>query len=148
MPFALDTTIIVASLCSWHPRHDESRKSIESLLNEEPPLILPAPVLIEAFSVLTRLPPPHRVSSANAFRSLRDSFQSLAIVPTIDGEAHWEEIERASAKGIGGGAIHDAIIARCAREAGAKRLLTLNPAHFARFSGSGLTISVPGEIAL
>jgi len=144
MPFALDTTVVVASLCSWHPRHDEACRSIEVLLSEEPPLILPATVLVEAFSVLTRLPPPHRVSPAIAFLSLCDSFQSLATIVTLDGGMCWSELERAAARGTVGGMIHDAIIARCAREGGAKKLLTLNSQHFVRFAGGDLTIAVPG----
>jgi predicted nucleic acid-binding protein len=143
MPFALDTSIVVASLCSWHPHHAEANKSIEALLHKEPPLILPAQVLMESFSVLTRLPPPHRVSPAVAFKSLRDSFQPLAAVVSLGAESCWRELERAASSAIMGGMIHDAIIARCAQEAGASKLLTLNPKHFARFAAADFAIIVP-----
>ena len=143
MAFALDTTCVVAALCSWHPRHRAVTQEIDLLLQQEPPLILPAPVLVEAFSVLTRMPPPHRVSPKVALRALADSFRQLAVVATLDAEAYWAELESAAANSIHGGAVHDAIIARCARAAGATKLLTLNPAHFINLGRGDLLISVP-----
>lgn len=58
---AVDTSVIVAGLLAWHQRHPEANAAIESVLVYGK-AILPAPALVEAFSVMTRLPAPHRLS--------------------------------------------------------------------------------------
>jgi predicted nucleic acid-binding protein len=144
MPFAIDTTCVISALCSWHPRQAAVSEAIEALLQNAGPLIIPAPVLVEAYSVLTRLPSPHRISPRVALKALQDSFQSLATIVSLEAEAYWRELERAGKGDIGGGAIYDAVIALAARRGGAKQLLTLNPDHFLRFAGADFAIVMPG----
>lgn len=55
---AVDTSIVVAAFASWHEAHEAARGA----LSEEPRL--PAQVAVESYSVLTRLPPPHRAESS------------------------------------------------------------------------------------
>lgn len=51
---AVDTSVVVAAFASWHEGHS----SAASVLARKPRI--PAHALIESFSVLTRLPLPHR----------------------------------------------------------------------------------------
>ncbi len=51
---AVDTSVVVAAFASWHEGH----RSALAVLARHPRL--PAHVAVESFSVLTRLPPPHR----------------------------------------------------------------------------------------
>jgi hypothetical protein len=51
---AADTSLVVALFASWHEAHDAAREALPGEVR------LPAHVLIESYSVLTRLPPPHR----------------------------------------------------------------------------------------
>ena len=112
---AVDTSVVVAGFASWHEGH----ASAASVLARKPRV--PAHVLIEVYSVLTRLPLPHR-APANlvvAFLAQRFGQTPLALPPRM----HQRLIEEAAAAGLAGGNIHDALIAATARHAGV-RLLT------------------------
>jgi predicted nucleic acid-binding protein len=112
---AVDTSVVVAAFASWHEGH----ASAAAALARKPRAL--AHVLLEAYSVLTRLPPPHRAPSdlVVAFLAERFAGAPLALPP----RAHVRLLERAAAAGITGGAIHDALIAATAAHARA-RLLT------------------------
>ena len=61
MIVAVDTNVIVAALSTWDARYESAARAIERLADENT-LIVPLHVLIEAYSVLTRLPRPFRVT--------------------------------------------------------------------------------------
>ena len=142
MPFALDSSCIVALLSAWHPNSQAVSAEVNSLLETDPPLVIPAPALLEAYSVLTRMPPPYRAAPRTTLEALRDLLSS-AVITSLKPDEYWPELEQCAASGICGGAVHDAIIAACARQSGAGKLLTLNLNHFARFAGSELSILTP-----
>jgi len=109
-------------------------------------LLTAAPALLEAYSVLTRLPPPYRMPFADAARVLKANWgqsESVALTPA----EYWKVLDLESARGIGGGRIYDAVIAYCARKAKADEILTWNVDHFGPLGGDGLTVSRPGESA-
>jgi predicted nucleic acid-binding protein len=112
---AVDSSVVVAAFASWHAGH----RTAAAALARKPRV--PAHVLLEAFSVLTRLPPPHRApgSLVAAFLAVQFSRPPLAL-PAV---THMRLIEQAAAGGITGGSIYDALIAATARHARA-RLLT------------------------
>lgn len=142
MPFALDSSCIVALLSAWHPHSQAVSAEVNSLLETDPPLVIPAPALLEAYSVLTRMPPPYRAAPKAALEVLRNLL-SCAVITSLKPDEYWPELERCAASGICGGAVHDAIIAACARNSEAGKLLTLNLNHFARFASSELSILTP-----
>ena len=111
---AVDTSIAVAAFASWHEAHAESVVAIQ----EKPRL--PAHVAIETFSVLTRLPPPHRAPANVVVAFLEARFpEPLLILP---GEESRRLLRDALAAGIVGGAVYDALVAATARYAGATLL--------------------------
>ena len=112
---AADTSVVVAAFASWHEGH----AAAAAALARRPRV--PAHVLIETYSVLTRLPPPHRAPPALVAKFLAGAFPQapLALPP----RAHRRLIEEAAEAGLAGGSVHDALIAATVRHAGA-RLLT------------------------
>ena len=74
---------------------------------------------------------------------LNDAFAKDADLVAQDGDAAWSLLDRVVDKGVSGGGIHDADILACAERAGAKRLLTLNPADFERLGPTSVEIVVP-----
>jgi hypothetical protein len=52
----VDTSIVVAAFASWHENHAAADRALDGKTR------LVAHCAIETFSVLTRLPPPHRVA--------------------------------------------------------------------------------------
>ena len=53
---AVDSSVVIAAFASWHEHHAIARKAMTA----RPRLI--AHAAVESYSVLTRLPPPHRAS--------------------------------------------------------------------------------------
>lgn len=112
---SVDTSIVVAAFASWHERH----RSAAAVLTRKPRV--PAHVLLETYSVLTRLPPPHRAGAALVAAFLADRFREAPL--TLSSRAHMDLVARAAAEGIAGGSIYDALIAATVLQAKA-RLLT------------------------
>jgi hypothetical protein len=48
---------MIPVLCTWHEHHERATREIERRLDCGEKLIVAAPGLIEAYAVLTRLPP-------------------------------------------------------------------------------------------
>lgn len=142
---AFDTSVIVPALLAWHEHHLAALPMVQRAMKAEAPAIVPVPALVEAFAVLTRLPPPHRLRPADAHRLLADTFRAKARVVGLDGEGAWALVDGALAHDISGGATYDAHIAACARKAGAERLATFNRRHFERLDLGDVVLLIPPE---
>lgn len=112
---AVDTSVVVAAFASWHEGH----ASAAAVLSRSPRI--PAHVLIETFSVLTRLPPPHRAPADVVQSFLAGRFAEAPLV--LPPRGHLGLIEMACREGLTGGAIYDALIAATVLHAGG-RLVT------------------------
>lgn len=105
----VDTSIVVAAFASWHEQHSMADKEVDGKAR------LVAHCAIEAFSVLTRLPPPHRVAG----HLIRDFLTARFPDPYVglDPSEFQGLIPRLVELGISGGAVYDALIATAARAA-------------------------------
>ena len=105
---------------------------------------MPAPVIFEAYAVLTRLPAPWRLHADVAERLLRDTFAEHATVVALPGEdGAWSVVRSLARRGLIGGIVHDAHVAACAQAAGASALTTLNRCDFARLDFGTMALVVP-----
>ena len=136
---------MVAAICAWHEHHERATVEIERRLHAADTLLVAAPALVEAYSVLTRLPPPHRLSAADALTLLEANFMSTGKIIALDTRSYRALLRRAPRDGIAGGRTYDAVVAECARRAKGTTLLTFNLSHFMPFAGTGLEIVVPGH---
>ena len=136
---------MVAATCGWHEHHDRAREEIERRLRDAETLLVAAPALVETYSVLTRLPPPHRLSPADALTLLEENFMSTGKIVALNARSYRALLRRAPRNGVAGGRTYDAIIAECARRAKDTTLLTFNISHFLPFAGRGLEIVMPGH---
>ncbi|OFW12479.1 MAG: hypothetical protein A3F69_04705 [Acidobacteria bacterium RIFCSPLOWO2_12_FULL_66_10] len=128
--FAVDANCLVATVSAWHEHHHAVWRELTNRLAAGEEMVVPLPALTEAFSVLTRMPKPQRLNPRDAWTSLEASFVVIGRVYAIDGGAATAFLARSAAAGVGGGRIYDAIIGECARLAGVRTLVTLNPKHF------------------
>ena len=114
----VDTSVAVAAALPWHTAHEVARAAL-------PPdgTRASAPVTVETYSVLTRLPAPHRVAPQVARDYLRSAFVFPPLV--LSPEGYERLVDLVSAEGIVGGAVYDAVVAAAALEADAT-LLTLD----------------------
>jgi len=138
---AVDTSVVVAALLGWHEDHEAARKALDRSLTAER-LVLPAPTLIEAYAVMTRLPSPHRLSPADAAALLRDTFTGVLTV-ALDGNEVWQLVDELDRTRVAGGRSYDRHILACARKAGARRLLALNERDFLALGDSAIEIVRP-----
>jgi predicted nucleic acid-binding protein len=108
---AADTSIVVAAFASWHEQHEAADRALSQGAR------LVAHSALEVYSVLTRLPPPHRSPAA----LVRDFLEARFPEPylTLDAGGHRALVPRLVELGITGGAAYDALIAATAAHAGA-----------------------------
>jgi predicted nucleic acid-binding protein len=105
---AADSSVTIVALLRDHPAHEAAARALAACDTTI------AHVASETYSVLTRLPAPHRADATSAAGVLD---QRLA--PTyaaLDASAHARAFGRLAAAGVSGGATYDGLIALTALE--------------------------------
>lgn len=111
-----DTSVLIPALLSWHERHDDARRAIQGVSG------VPAHVLVESYSVLTRLPAPFRLAPTVAADLLARLPGTLL---ALSGERHADMLVRLAAADVKGGATYDGLVGATA-VAHSRVLLTLD----------------------
>ena len=141
---ALDTSVVVAALLGAHEHHEAARRTVDDALERPGGVILPAPVIFDAYAVPTRLPAPWRLRADVAERLLRDTFAEHATMVSLPDESSaWSVVRNLAQRGLIGGIAHDAHVAACAQAAGASALATLNGRDFARLDLGAMALVAP-----
>lgn len=140
---ALDTSCLIALLCDWHDRHPKTLRSYQRYLDRQTRIIIPVHAILECYSVLTRVPPPYRMSAQRAQQLIEGNFAASATIAGTKPNAIWDLLGFLARHNIGGGQVYDAFIAASAAEAGADVLLTWNLKHFALAASSSLEFREP-----
>lgn len=114
---AVDTSVVIAAFATWHENHDAARAALDNGLE------LIEHRALETYSVLTRLPPPHRIASAvvRDFLEARFPHPFLRLSERLYRHFLFELPER----GIVGGSAYDALVAATAADHNAE-LFTLD----------------------
>ena len=142
--YLIDTSCMVAAVCSWHQHHAVTRAELQRLQQARWRPVIAGHSLAEAYSVLTRLPTPRRLSPSDALALVSQNWRQ-ARVAVLAPPDYWRLLQACKAEGIAGGQLYDALIAACGRRAGARAILTLNPDHFRRV-GVSAELLVPGRL--
>ena len=124
---AADTSVLVAAFASWHDRHHAAAAAMGDT-------VLIGHCVLECYSVLTRLPAPHRASAAIAAAYVARLGVGRVLVPTPEVVAALPT--RLAEAGISGGATYDALVAATALAAGAE-LLTLDERAYRTYRAIG-----------
>lgn len=144
MTVAIDTSIIVAGLLSWHEHHRPAAAALGAALESAAPALVPIPALIEAWSVMTRLPAPYRVTHDVAGELLTLSLRDRCRLVGLREDETWRLVARLQHEGWTGKIAFDAHILACASAGGADALLTFNGRDFVRLAaGTSLAIVDP-----
>ncbi len=106
-------------------------------------LIVAAPALVEAFAVLTRLPPPHRLGGGDALAVLESNFVRRVTVVALRGAHYVKVLRHVAGKGVAGGRTYDAVIAGCALAARASVVLTWNVRDFEAVTDESIQVVAP-----
>ena len=112
---APDSSVVIASLTSWHEAHQPARAA---LLASD--VRLPAHVAFETTSALSRMPEGRRIAPAVVLEALELGFPQRWL--TLKAADQRDALQRAIKAGVRGGALYDALIAATASKHGAKLL--------------------------
>lgn len=111
---AVDSSVLVAAFATWHEAHLPSFRAIERGVH------LVAHAALETYSVLTRLPPPHRIAP-EAVHTFLGGISSLPWL-TLGPAAQLDLLENLAREAIDGGAVYDALVGATSTAAGATLL--------------------------
>jgi predicted nucleic acid-binding protein len=103
---AVDSSVVIAGFASWSEHHREARRILDNGAR------LVAHAALEAYSVLTRLPPPHRAPADLVHEFLLAQFREPWL--TLSGQRQRELLGNCAGSLIVGGATYDALIASTA----------------------------------
>jgi predicted nucleic acid-binding protein len=130
---AADTSLVVAAFASWHESHAVARRALDGGLR------LIEHCALETYSVLTRLPPPHRTSG----KVVRDFLTARFPQPflRLNEQAHKDFILALPDHGVTGGAAYDALVAATAAGCGAE-LITCDRRALPVYERYGLRVEL------
>lgn len=140
--YLCDTSCLVAAISSWHEHHERTRAELDRRSKRGDELVLASHSLAEIYSVLTRLPTPHRLRASDALAAIEANWRSAPVVH-LTGTETWAALAEAVGLGVVGGRTYDTLIARTALKARAETILTWNVRDFAPF-GSQVRVEAPG----
>jgi predicted nucleic acid-binding protein len=105
---AADTSLVVAAFASWHDKHEHARRALDAGLR------LPEYCALETYSVLTRLPPPHRAPGDLVREFLLARFPEPLL--RMSARTYRDFISSLPDREVTGGAAYDALVAAVAAE--------------------------------
>ncbi|OGA72439.1 MAG: hypothetical protein A3G81_06475 [Betaproteobacteria bacterium RIFCSPLOWO2_12_FULL_65_14] len=108
---AADTSLVVAAFASWHENHEPARRALDGGLR------LIEHCALETYSVLTRLPPPHRASPELVRDFLATRFPKPFL--RLTGPAYKDFVLGLPERGVAGNSSYDALVAATAAACGA-----------------------------
>ncbi|MEO7651883.1 MAG: PIN domain-containing protein [Bryobacteraceae bacterium] len=141
--FGLDTSCLIPLLATWHEHHAETFTAFESRLRRGHKAIVAIHALVECYSVLTRLPKPHRLAPEQARELLATTVIANCDLAGLPPGRSWSVLEDLASRGLGGGIAYDALIAEAVQQAGATVLLTWNVRDFQSAAPRGLEVRQP-----
>jgi predicted nucleic acid-binding protein len=109
---AVDTSVAIPAFASWHRAHTSALEIVNA------GVVLPAHAAFETYSVLTRMPDPHRANPSSVLRFLTESFDEHW--PTMTATSMRRLLSELAGHGIRGGSTYDGLIGATARSVGAK----------------------------
>lgn len=128
---AVDSSVVIAAFATWHEHHAIARTAMSS----RPRLV--AHAAVESYSVLTRLPPPHRASPSIVHAFITQRFTEPFL--TLSEAGYKELIATVAERQILGGSAYDAMIAFTAAEHQAT-LLSLDQRATPTYEAVGATV--------
>ncbi len=129
MRVLLDTNRLVAAALPQHEHHLATVADLSRRMAAGQTFLLAEHSVLEAYAVLTRLPPPHRLAPADALGVLERNWSTTDTL-VLTGAETWRLVRQHGAARIAGGRVYDGHIAACARKAKADEILTWNVRHF------------------
>jgi predicted nucleic acid-binding protein len=126
-----DTSVVVPALADWHPLHEQALAAVRDVRQ------LPAHVLVETVSVLTRLRGGVASPVTAVVKALRDDFPGE---PYVLGPAGtFRLLDSLAAAAVSGGRVYDALVGATAAAANA-RLITADRRALPTYAAVGAEV--------
>ena len=101
-----DTSVVVAAFASWHEQHEAARRALDGGLR------LVEHCALETYSVLTRLPAPHRAPAGVVRDFIATRFPDPWL--RLTASAHRKFLSGLAEQNVTGGSVYDALVAATA----------------------------------
>jgi predicted nucleic acid-binding protein len=132
MKVLLDSSVLIAALLPDHVHHAAAHAWLKQAKIGTFEYVVSGHSTAEVYSVLTRLPRTPPILPPDAWRLLQENVISCAKIVTLSDSNYVDLLKDLSQRGISGGAVYDAIIAKAAELAAVDHLLTINESRFHR----------------
>lgn len=132
MKVLMDTSTMVAATVPALPDYGSAKPWLVRANAGAFDFLISLHSIAEMYSVLTRLPVKPAISPTQARTLIRRDVLSCAITVALGENDYRQILDDLSQRGLSGGIIHDAVIARAADLAQVDHLVTLNVSHFQR----------------
>lgn len=130
-PVFFDTSVFVSGLLGLGAPAGAAEKLLRSAADGRLRRVRTAwHCCLEFFAVVTRLPEEYRLAPADAVRLIRDDILAHFDVLQLPAAERPLFLDEAARERVAGGRIYDAHLARIARRAGVKTVVTENLRHF------------------
>lgn len=130
MKVLYDTSVLIAAILVEHSNHAAALSKLELATSGEVQGY-PTHSLAELYSVMTRLPPPLRVTPEEAVAILTDLTEYIEPITLVAAD-YQRAIALMAQLNLPGGGIFDAVIAQAALKASVDCLMTFNAKDFVR----------------
>lgn len=142
MKILFDTSVIIAALVESHPMHPNAFPWLKRAKEHHFDLVIAGHTIAELYAVLSTLPAKPRISPAAAWRLVHENIESVGKIVSLTSAEYSAVIKKISERGLVGGIVYDALIAKVAEKSKVEQLLTLNPDHFKRVWPKGEKVIV------
>lgn len=123
----VDTSVFIAAFDANHIHHARSLSLYDKISRSH--ARCGAHTLAEVYSVLTRLPKPHRLRPEQALFFVERVAERVEPV-ALTSDEYLVTVRAAAGGGVSGGNIYDALLIACARKAKADKIYTWDIEHF------------------
>lgn len=130
MKIFCDTSVLVAACLAEHPRHAPAWSVLLRLKEGQDQGFVAAHSLVEAYSVLTRLPGGNRVPGIMVWELLTQNVLATCGLVALTGREYAARLKQFALAGVEGGRVYDGLILAAAEKAEVDRVYTLNLKHF------------------
>jgi predicted nucleic acid-binding protein len=134
MKFFLDTNVLVAACLADHEHHARAIPVVQMVHDGKAQGFVSGHSLLEAYSILTRLPRVPRIPPMQAATLISDNFVNYFAVTTLAAREYSDLCQKLGREGIIGGRSYDLLHLACAEKSQAERIFTFNVNHFSELA--------------
>lgn len=132
MKALIDTSVLIAGMLDRHANYSRALPILSQAQSGQLSAVISAHSVAEAYSVMTRLPPPLRISPNRARFAIEANVFSCMTIHALSAADYRDLIEHLAQNNLAGGVIFDAVIAWVAMQTQVDQIITFNTKDFRR----------------